>query len=191
MTDSLIPLSLPIPAEYATTASASPNEEEEAVVALFDLYRQRIFRYVLSFGLTPHDSEDVVQESFIALFSHLRMGRDRTNLRGWIFRVAHNLALKRRMSDLKAGETVCTDELTFEVCPDHAPNPEQTLAFQQRQARLMAVVKALPELDERCLRLRAEGLKYREIADVLGVSLGAVSLALTRSLERLKRADLG
>ena len=46
-----------------------------------------------------------------------------------------------------------------------------------------------PNHDQHCLRLRAEGLRYREIAEVLGMSLGAVSISLTRSLARLERAD--
>jgi RNA polymerase sigma-70 factor (ECF subfamily) len=48
---------------------------------------------------------------------------------------------------------------------------------------------ALPKQDRMCLYLRAEGLRYREIANVLGMSLGAVSTSLTRSLERIGRAD--
>jgi RNA polymerase sigma-70 factor (ECF subfamily) len=54
---------------------------------------------------------------------------------------------------------------------------------------LLAVVDALPDDDQSCLRLRAEGLRYREIAAVLNMSLGAVSISLTRSLARLMRAD--
>jgi RNA polymerase sigma-70 factor (ECF subfamily) len=53
----------------------------------------------------------------------------------------------------------------------------------------MAVLHALPEQDQACLYLRAEGLRYREIADVLDISLGSVSISLTRSLARLHRAD--
>jgi len=51
----------------------------------------------------------------------------------------------------------------------------------------MAVVEALPEQDRRCLFLRAEGLRYREIAEILDMSLGGVSLSLARSLARLAR----
>ena len=58
-------------------------------------------RYALSFGLPPHDAEEVIQEVFLSLFRHLRMGRSRRNLRGWLFRVAHNLALKRRMANCR------------------------------------------------------------------------------------------
>ena len=67
--------------------------------------------------------------------------------------------------------------------------PEEQLIGTQRETRLRAVLQVLPEQDQRCLRLRAEGLRYREIAGVLGISLGAVSISLTRSLERMGRAD--
>jgi RNA polymerase sigma-70 factor, ECF subfamily len=51
------------------------------------------------------------------------------------------------------------------------------------------VLQALPERDRCCLGLRLEGLRYREIGQVLGMSLGAVSISLTRSLARLMRAN--
>jgi RNA polymerase sigma-70 factor (ECF subfamily) len=68
-------------------------------------------------------------------------------------------------------------------------NPEQQLASRQRQQRLLAVFRALPERDRRCLSLRAEGLRYREIADALGISLGAVAKSLARSMTRMVNAD--
>ena len=71
---------------------------------------------------------------------------------------------------------------------DPCPNPEDQLASSQTQRHLMAVVEALPEQDRRCLYLRAEGLRYRQIAEILRMSLGAVSLSLARSLARIARA---
>jgi RNA polymerase sigma-70 factor (ECF subfamily) len=53
---------------------------------------------------------------------------------------------------------------------------------------LLAVLHALPEQERHCISLRAEGLRYREIAGILGMSLGAVSNSLGRSLARLSRA---
>ena len=72
---------------------------------------------------------------------------------------------------------------------DESLNPEEQFFHDRRTKRLAAVLAALPETDQYCLRLRAEGLRYREIASALGISLGAVSLSLTRSLGRLVRAD--
>jgi RNA polymerase sigma-70 factor (ECF subfamily) len=63
------------------------------------------------------------------------------------------------------------------------------LAEAQRRQKLQTVLRALPQQDRYCLCLRAEGLRYREIAQVLNISLGTVSMSLARSLARLERAD--
>jgi RNA polymerase sigma-70 factor, ECF subfamily len=161
---------------------------EEEVMLLFDQMRNRLLRYVLSLGLHAHDGEDIIQEVFLSLFRHLQLGRSRTNLRGWVFRVAHNLALKHRHGKKKQQARIVPDSSLVEVHLDPATNPEEQLADMQRQVRLLAIVHALPERDQWCIYLRAEGLRYREIASALDMSLGAVSNSLARSIARLERA---
>ncbi len=185
--DSTIELLLP---SAATHHHGSPDLES-VVIHLFDQTQARLSSYVLSFGLPHHDAEDIVQETFLSLFHHLERGRPRWNLNGWLFRVAHNLALKRR----KANHTTSSIHLDHEELlaqhPDPTHSAEEQLSFNQTQQRLRAVFEALPEGDQRCLYLRAEGLKYREIAKTLGISLGAVSVSLSRSLARMNRASGG
>jgi len=186
-TDSINEISFP----RATTGSlaAGTSEIESQVITFFDLFRDSLLRYVLSFGLTLHDGEEVVQEAFLALFRHLQRGKSRQNLQGWIFRVAHNLALKQREANQRSLDIKVRDWTLAERQIDPAPNPEEQASFTQRWRRMLAVLEALPEEDLYCLRLRTEGLRYREIATVLDISLGAVSISLTRSLARLARAD--
>jgi RNA polymerase sigma-70 factor, ECF subfamily len=181
-------LSLPLPALTSAAHAADASEIEIEVISLFDQLQERLFGYVLSFGLMVHDAEDVVQETFLSLFRHLQLGRSRSNLRGWVFRVGHNLALKRRVASQAAGNSVAYDTIAA-VHSDPGPSVEEQFAFNQRQKRLLAVLEALPEQDQRCLCLRAEGLKYREIAEILDISLGSVSASLARSLARLTRSD--
>ena len=175
----------------ATGREMSPAsfEFEEEIIGLFDELRDRLLRYVLSFGLASADGEEIIQETFLSLFQHMQQGRSRHNLRGWLFRVAHNLALKRLSGNERRRGAVEWEAAVAEVQLDLAPNPEEEASFSQRQRRLLAVLQALPAQDQRCLRLRAEGLRYREIASVLGISLGSVSASLARSLARLGRAD--
>jgi RNA polymerase sigma-70 factor (ECF subfamily) len=158
------------------------------VEALFDRWRAPLLGYVVTLRTPIEAGEDIVQEVFLLLFEHLRRGKSRENLRGWIFRVGHNLALKRREG---MGRHVVQHHAPadLEQVRDPSPNPESAVAFKQRQARLLAVVEALPEQDRCCLHLRAEGLRYREIAEILGISLGSVAISLGRSLERLRNAD--
>jgi RNA polymerase sigma-70 factor (ECF subfamily) len=51
------------------------------------------------------------------------------------------------------------------------------------------VVDALPERERLCLHLRHDGLRYRDIAKVLDISLGAVAKLLARAIARLERTD--
>jgi RNA polymerase sigma-70 factor (ECF subfamily) len=177
---------LPAPTSTAEQPRAH-SELESLVIRLFDQFQGRVLSYVVAFGLPFHDAEDIVQETFLSLFRHLELGRPRSNLNSWLFRVAHNLALKRRVAN-QAFERTVVDENALAQHPCEGPNAEEELSFSQRQQRLRAVFEALPEQDQRCLYLRAEGLKYRQIADALGISVGGVSLSLSRSLARIARA---
>lgn len=125
----------------------------------------------------------------MALFRHLRLGKSRQNLCGWVFSVAHNLALKCRQKNQCRPDGANAKDSTADDHLDTSPNPEELAILTQRQQRLHAVMDALPERDRCCLRLRAEGLRYREIARTMGISLGAVSASLARSIERLSCVD--
>jgi RNA polymerase sigma-70 factor, ECF subfamily len=166
-----------------------PSQIGEEVVELFEQLRTPLLRYLMTLGLNVQDGEEVIQEVFLALFQHLKKGKRGDNLRGWIFRVAHNLALKQFRSTKSKIEraSVPIDEVQTEfVSP--AATPEQMLEQAHSEARIQAVIQALPEQDRRCLYLRAEGLRYREIAEALGVSLGSVANSLERAIGKLSRA---
>lgn len=155
-----------------------PTAVEAEVTALFGTQRAPLLRYMHSLGLPIADGEDIVQETFLSLFHHLGQEKPRDNLHGWIFRVGRNLALKRLMRNGRE-----TAAMPNEV--DRAPNPEESAAWNAQRMRLLAIVRALPERDRQCLFLRAEGLRYREIAEALDMSLGAVAASLSRSLGKL------
>jgi RNA polymerase sigma-70 factor, ECF subfamily len=175
---------------FQTSAAKTRNGRQRLdaeVVALFDELRDPLLRYLARLGLALPDGEEVLQEVFLALFQHLVRGKSRENLRGWLFRVAHNLALKRRYRSRQVS-LGRLDSDAADLAMEPGPNPEDRMLRSQTQERLLAVVRALPEQDRLCLFLRAEGLRYREIAGILEMSLGAVSLSLARSLARIARS---
>src|SRR3984885_16032683 len=96
---------------------------EEKVIGLFDGLPIPFLRYLAGFPLTLQDSEDVIQEVFLALFQYLRNGKSHQNVRGWLFRAAHNLALKKHVrsrKDIENGPLMAVEELVA----DPAPTPE-------------------------------------------------------------------
>src|SRR5260370_28095053 len=134
---------------------------------LFEQLRNPLFRYLLSLGLSVQDGEEVIQEVFLALFQHLKSGKPRDNLRGWIFRVGHNQALKlRRRHGMWAAPPQG-------VPAEGGPDPEQQALRNQSQRRLAAAMRARPEQDRAGLALRAAGMPYPRLARSLGATLGA------------------
>jgi RNA polymerase sigma-70 factor (ECF subfamily) len=169
--------------------SGGPSSLEEQVISLFDQFRSPLLRYLRGFQIPLDDAEEILQEVFLALFQHLRHKRSEANLQGWIFRVAHNLALRSRLRGKRHADRFSGAPAAAAVAADQSPGPEEAAAARQRQERLLAVVHALPEQDQFCLSLRAEGLRYREIAEVLGMSLGAVANSIEKSMVRLMRSE--
>lgn len=161
---------------------------EEQVLGLFDELREPLLRYLLSLRLQPQRSEEILQETFLKLFQHLQTSRDDANIRGWLFRVAHNLALQalrgRRYESAASGSFL---DLPVAPLEDPHPNPEQQLMLDQREARLLAALERLPELEQRCMHLRAEGLRYREIAEVLHIGVSTVADSLRRAIDAVRR----
>jgi RNA polymerase sigma-70 factor (ECF subfamily) len=182
------PLAVAAATERGDERCARSTEVEAEVVSLFRQLRDRLLRYLISAGLPVQEGEEIVQEAFLALFRHLQLNKPRTNLDAWLFRVAHNLGLKRRHQVRKSLQLLSDTALIEDCAFDPGPTAELTLVHLQTQERLRLLIRSLPEQDRRCLSLRAEGLRYREIAEVLDMSLGSVSISLARSLARLGRA---
>jgi RNA polymerase sigma-70 factor (ECF subfamily) len=180
-----------IPSRLLASAIASDRDfpHVEEVIALFGSLRRPLMRYTLTLGLAVCDGEEIIQETFLALFKHLKSGKSRENLPGWVFRVCHNLSLKQ-IEKTRVSQTGIVDEIDWlNQLANNLPNPEEQLLQTQRHNRLQSVLRALPEQDRCCIALRAEGLRYREIAEILGISLGSVAASLTRSLSKFERAD--
>jgi RNA polymerase sigma-70 factor (ECF subfamily) len=159
-----------------------PIEPEEVAVALYEQHHKPLLRYLLSIGLQVQDGEEVIQETFLALHHHLEAGKPRDNLRGWLFRVAHNLGLRARMR-----RRIWSFLGDWHFAPQ--PDPEQLVLESQRQKRAANVIRALSQRDRACLALRAEGFRYREISEILGMSLGSVAASMARTLDKLQRAE--
>jgi len=179
------PLELTLDGNDAVAASARLRDE---VLLLFDECAPAVRRYVLSCGVAPEIADDIVQETFLALFQHLRKGRGRDNLRGWLMQVGYRLALKHRRRESRRSRWQLPWEPAAERVRDPAATPEDACAATQDQQRLRAVLRALPERDRQCVCLRADGMRYRDIAAALGISLGAVAKSLTRAMQRLAAA---
>jgi RNA polymerase sigma-70 factor (ECF subfamily) len=182
---------MPWAAVAAVESQRAPGQSpvEDEVVALYDQLRVPVMRYLLANRVPVADAEEIVQEIFLLLFRKLQKEKLGVNTAGWVFGAAHNFWLKHREKARREAGLVDGWEPGSERVADPTARADSMVLSAERQQTLMAVVRALPEPQQQCLQLRAEGLRYREIAKILGMSLGSVANALQSALARLERAD--
>ena len=159
----------------------------ERVHALFEQHHISVFRYVMRKTKDSGRAEDITQESFLRLFRHLKEERPLNNPKAWLFTVANNLAIDASRRDSHIQDL---DEATWDKIEDSrlaTADPEKLTLERERMDRLRSAVLSLTDLERECLHLRAEGLRYREIADLLKLNISSIADALRRAMLKLSR----
>jgi RNA polymerase sigma-70 factor, ECF subfamily len=161
----------------------------QRVVDLYDQLQPLLLAHLRGLGLTREDAEDVTHESFLRLLRHLLEARADENLRGWVFRVAYNLSMDVHRSNRHYQQGLHLEmgcgSLNSQDAADPDPSPEDVVIRDERFHRLQKAVLQLTVQQRNCLLLRAEGLRYREIALRLGISVQRVAKLLERSTSHL------
>jgi len=162
--------------------------EEAEFAELVRRQSRFVFRVVYAVLLNRADAEDAVQETFLKLYRN-RGWRNVGNERAFLARVAWRIAVDRRPRqpralsiDSDSGRAGALEK------PSPDPGPEKTLLLSDRQARIHAMIDALPEELRLPLVLSAgDELSSREIARVLGIPEGTVRTRLQRARDLLRR----
>lgn len=140
-------------------------------------------------------AEDIAQETFVKALRNLHRVDESFNVGGWLHTVARNLCydeLRRRRRDPRelAGEA-SEDQLLQLPAPAHAFDPVVASEANELRRELWAVAQRLPEKYRLVLTLRElQGLSYRRIAQVMGLTESAVETLLYRARLRFKEEFL-
>jgi RNA polymerase sigma-70 factor, ECF subfamily len=175
---------LPLPRVLAMNevdTRRSSGNNEEVVTALYEQLRPALLGYVYHLTGSARDSEDLVQIAFLQLFDQLSQRSEIKNVRGWIYRAVHSLAITHVTRSHRR------DSLIREWLADAPTEDVQTV--EESLARREEIEKALQVVNERerhCLMLRADGLSYQEIGEVLEISAKSVSVYLARGLKKFE-----
>jgi RNA polymerase sigma-70 factor (ECF subfamily) len=163
------------------SASTFATGSSEAT-KLFEELRKPLLRYLVSLGLSPDEAQDVAQDAFLSLHRHLASGGAQENIRSWLFRVAHNQARNRQSSYDRRFATSL--DASHDDMQDRA-TPERELLAKEKIRQLRAAIRSLTEAERECLLLRAEGLRYREMGEVLGIATSTVADTVDRAIRKL------
>ncbi|HWF38240.1 MAG TPA: sigma-70 family RNA polymerase sigma factor [Candidatus Acidoferrales bacterium] len=181
MSGDTLPLALPLARLSSKTCEAT---------TLYRELRQPLLRYLVCIGLRADEAQDVVQDAFVSLQKHLAAARSQNesqeNVRGWLFRVAHNAARNRQKSFHRRCSEPLDDHVDSQIDAFvDQTTPESTAIEKEKFRRLAKAVRLLTETERECLLLRGGGLRYREIGEVLGLATSTVGDTVERAIRKL------
>ncbi|MBI4572132.1 MAG: sigma-70 family RNA polymerase sigma factor [candidate division NC10 bacterium] len=162
--------------------------DRTAFEQLYRRYRDRLYAFLVRYTGDPSSAQDLFQETFLRVFRDRARYEPRAAFATWLFTIARNLFLDSVKRAWTPGTFIEPETATLSI-PDPTPGPLETLAQEEAEAVLRRAVASLAEEDRAILLLsRFEGLRYREIAKILGTSEGAVKVRAHRALQALRRA---
>jgi RNA polymerase sigma-70 factor, ECF subfamily len=160
--------------------------DPRALDAFLERYQPQIYRFSLRMCRQPEDAQDVLQETMLAAFRTLRTFRGASSASTWLYTIARSFCIKKRRRRQDAPQAMVS--LTTEdgrhalELPDLGPAPDEALERRRLEAALDESIQRLAPAYRDVLLLRdVEGLAARDVARVMGLSVGAVKSRLHRA----------
>ncbi len=153
--------------------------DKDALAELYELTYPSVYGFAMSMSQTPHDAEDILQETFINAFNAADRYVPHGKPMAWLMTIAKNLA---RMRLRELGKTT------------HLPDEDWSCYLSDKQSvtsderiLLTKALELLSETEQQIVMLFAvSGLKHREIAQLLDLPLATVLSKYSRAIKKLK-----
>lgn len=173
--------------EWLSRAAAG---DADAFARLVEHHQERLLRLCERLLGDAEEARDAAQEVFLKTFRKAGELRPQGQVYTWLYRLAVNHCLnrlrRRRIVRFLRLETTEEPHMPAFDPPDPAADPAATLEARQRWQATRRAIDRLPDNQRAVLILaRFEGLSYRQIAEVLGITEGAVESRLVRAMRRI------
>ena len=160
------------------------GQRERAFREIVESYSERLYWHVRRFLCSHEDTDDLLQEIFVKIWTALPSFRAESQLYTWIYRIATNETLnflnKQKVRAALRFESL-SDKLVDRVDEDPWFNGDQL------QRNLMKAVQKLPEKQRLVFIMRwFEDLSYEDISEILGTSVGALKASYHFAAEKIK-----
>lgn len=161
----------------------SCNNDEEAFKQLFDLYADRLFRFAKSFLKDKFLAEEAVSDVFYKVWLHRSTLENHTTIKAYLFKATYNTSLNY-LNEARRKRTVSLEDvdvdLGMELCP------ESELINKELKEIIGQAIDSLPPRCKLIYRMaKVEQMKYKEIAELLNISVKTIDHQLTIAVQKI------
>jgi len=150
----------------------NPKTQNEAFRKLLHLYQKPLYNHIRNLVLNHDDTDDVLQNTFIKVFSNIKNFKGDSKLYSWMYRIATNEALTFMQQRAKK-QGISNEELQQKTI-----NKLESDVFfdgNEIQLKLHKAIATLPEKQQLVFKMKYfEELKYEEMSEILTTSVGAL-----------------
>ncbi|MBI3877412.1 MAG: sigma-70 family RNA polymerase sigma factor [Verrucomicrobia bacterium] len=164
------------------------HDDPDAFAQLVRRWEDPIRRLCVRMTGDSHRGEDVAQEAFARVFARRKDWEPTAKFSTWLWRIALNLCHDELRRRHRHGEEPLPDDEHDSDFAVFEPTPAERMVERERADIVRGALQRLPEHYRSVLVLRHyENLKFREIADVLGVPEGTVKSRMSEALVQITR----
>jgi RNA polymerase sigma-70 factor, ECF subfamily len=163
--------------ESNALASLGRDALQREVCALYEDHGVALLRYAAAMSTNAETARDAVQEAFLRYYMHRSAGAVVDTPRAWLYKIIFHYIV-----ETGAEPNVSLTEASQTADPAYGPQEDaEALSLNERFEDILSP----RELS--CVRLRAEGLSYDEIGQVMNVRIGTVGALLARAVRKIKK----
>lgn len=164
------------------------KNDEKAFKTLFDRYYKKLLDYAFTFTGDLQEAEDIVQQTFITLWTNRKKIDAKKSIKSYLYRITHNNYIDTYRKQ-KHKESFF-DEIKERALRDRVNDDDEII--EQRILKLKVVIDSLPDKCKEVLQMnKFQGLKYKEIADQLNISVKTVEAHMNNAFKKIRIAFKG
>ena len=165
-------------------ALLNPKTQNIAFQKLLKDYQKPLYNHIRNIVLNHDDTDDVLQNTFIKIFQHLKNFKGESKLYSWMYRIATNESItfinqkaKRNCTTSEALQTKIVDNLKADIYFDG----------NEIQIKLQKAIALLPEKQQLVFKMRYyEEIKYEDMSEILGTSVGALKASYHHAVKKVE-----
>jgi len=162
-------------------------DDEAAYKALFELYMPALKRFAFSIIRSNIQAEEIASDVMIQLWRNRRSLLKVENIKTYLFIAARNHCINYLKRD-KSRKHLSIDDIDVDVAIE-VLDPEQLLITSEMKKKIELAIKGLPARCKMVFKLvKEDGLTYKEVADVLDISVKTVDAQLVTALRKIVRS---
>ncbi len=168
----------------------SGREDEEAARELFNIFHPKLVRFAVFYATSIHDANDIVSEVFIKFFRRIRKKHNIQDLQYYLYKSVKNQCLtylKKRRNNFSIDD-LDWDNTTYSY---ETSNPENQLINKELSSKIEDAINSLPPKRKLIYKMVViDGLRYREAAEILELSVKTIENHLALAVKDLRHEIL-